>query len=203
MKNKWVTDFHTRLPAGRLRYNPVMRICGLDEAGRGALAGPLVAAAVIGTLTNIKDSKLFSAKQRENIYERLIVSRAEIVIETISVEEINKIGIQNANIQIFYKLISRIHANKYIIDGNLKIDGAESIIDADATIPEVILAGIVAKVERDKIMKRLHQEFNYYSWDENKGYGTKKHIQAIRQFGSCYHHRAVFVKTALSSKSKW
>lgn len=183
------------------------QICGLDEAGRGALAGPLVAAAILlnGELRfengELKDGKLLSPKQREAIYEKLKNIGAQIIIETISVEEINNIGIQAANVQIFYKLISQIFANKYIIDGNLKIEGAQSIIDADATIPEVILAGIVAKVERDKIMRGLHIENQNYLWDENKGYGTKKHIEAIKKFGSSCHHRTLFVSTALSPKS--
>lgn len=177
-----------------------MIICGLDEAGRGALAGPLVAAAVIGAIPNIKDGKLLSAKQRNEAYKNLVNSGARIIIETISVEEINRFGIQEANMRIFYKLMARIAANKYIVDGNLKISGAESIIDADATIPEVILAGIVAKVERDKIMQGLHAEYPSYFWAENKGYGTKKHIEAIRSFGSCCYHRSVFVATALSQK---
>ncbi|MBI3887664.1 ribonuclease HII [Candidatus Microgenomates bacterium] len=178
-----------------------MKVCGLDEAGRGALAGPLVAAAVTNLnfeIRNLKDGKLLTPKKREEIYKIAVDGGVKIIIETILAEEINQIGIQKANIKIFENLIKKITASKYIVDGNLKIEGAESIVDADATIPEVVLAGIVAKVERDKIMKNLHEEFNLYSWDENKGYGTKKHIEAINQFGSCCYHRNIFVSTALS-----
>lgn len=178
-----------------------MRLCGLDEAGRGALAGPLVAAAVIGQVSKIKDGKLLSPNQRNEIYSRLKKSGAQIYIETISSRSINNHGIGWANKEIFKRLIKKVLADKYIIDGNLKIKGAQSVVNGDATIPEVILAGIVAKVERDKIMCQLHKSFHRYHWEVNKGYGTLKHIEAIKNHGPCRYHRVVFVTTALRQKT--
>lgn len=180
-----------------------MIVCGLDEAGRGALAGPLTAAAVSNLQFSIrnlklKDGKLLTGQQREKIYKRLKKSGAEIQMEVISTRSINNHGIGWANREIFKRLIRKIPADRYIVDGNLKIRKAESIVDADATIPEVILAGIVAKVERDKIMRRLHKEFRHYHWKVNKGYGTSKHLEALKKCGPCRYHRSVFVTTALS-----
>ncbi len=175
-----------------------MKLCGLDEAGRGALAGPLVASAIIGKLSRIKDGKLLKAEERQKIYRRLKKSGAEIYVEVISVRSINNHGIGWANRVIFKRLIKKIVADKFIIDGNLKIRGTESIVDADATIPEVILAGIIAKVERDKIMRELHKKFRRYHWKINKGYGTRKHLEALKKYGPCHYHRSVFVTTALA-----
>ncbi|MCL4397922.1 ribonuclease HII [Patescibacteria group bacterium] len=189
-----------------------MVICGLDEAGRGALAGPLMAAAVVINQETkhkiqkdkLKDGKLLTALEREEICRRLRKSGAIILVETISARSINNHGIGWANKEIFRRLIKKVETDKYIVDGKLKIgrvagktDRIQSIVDADATIPEVILAGIVAKVERDKIMRQLHKEFRRYHWKINKGYGTKKHLAAIQKYGPCRYHRDIFVTTAL------
>ena len=193
--------------------------CGLDEAGRGAWAGPLVAAAVVLKCsvakisrlaqTKIKDGKLLRPQQRQKIYQALKQAKAELVVEAISVRSINNHGIGWANREIFRRLIRKVVADEYIVDGNLKIgrinsktQRIKSIVDADATIPEVILAGIVAKVERDKIMRHLHSQFPGYKWFNNKGYGTKQHLRAIENSSDTYHHRHVFVATALRHHSK-
>ncbi len=189
------------------------RICGLDEAGRGAVAGPLVAAAVILASppakiahlseTPLKDSKLLKSGQREKLCRALLRTGAEVSLEVISARQINNRGVGWANREIFKRLIRKVTADKYIVDGNLKIkvqgksERIRSQVAADATIPEVILAGNVAKVERDKIMSDLHKDFRRYHWKINKGYGTKKHLGAIRQYGTCRYHRTVFVTTAL------
>ncbi|TSC85442.1 MAG: ribonuclease HII [Microgenomates group bacterium Gr01-1014_16] len=111
-----------------------------------------------------------------------------------------------ANKQIFKKLIRRIEADKYIVDGNLKISvqrlasSVQSVIKADTKIPEVMAASIVAKVVRDQHMKKLHDEYVMYGWKSNKGYGTKYHINAIREHGMSRYHRSVFVTTALKER---
>lgn len=191
-----------------------MRICGIDEAGRGALAGPLVAAAVvlpysinkISRLTRIKvrDGKLLTAQARRKIYRALKKVKAEIFTEVISSRKINNHGIQRANREAIRSLIKRVEAHRYIVDGKLKLGRiagkthkVRSVVDADATIPEVILAGIVAKVERDKIMSALHKQFPHYGWRANAGYGTRKHIEAIQIYNMTYYHRSIFVTTAL------
>lgn len=195
--------------------NPIAsnRVCGLDEAGRGAWAGPLVAAAVIlpctknkitrRAKTKFRDGKLLNEKQRRRMYAIVKRLKAQIFVEIISARQINNHGIGWANKEIFRKLIKKIDADSYIIDGKIKIgkitgktDKIKSIIDADAKVPEVMMAGIVAKVERDKLMAGLHKQFPVYRWKDNAGYGTKQHLAAIGQFGTSHIHRSIYVTTA-------
>lgn len=195
-----------------------MRICGLDECGRGALAGPLVAAAVVlncprQTISRLakvklKDSKLLKPHQLQRIYQALLKTGAEIKVEIITSRQINNRGIGWANKEIFRRLIRQVEADEYIADGILKLgringktSSIRSVVDADAIIPPTIAAGIVAKVERDKIMDELHREFPDYGWRTNTGHGTHKHIQALVKFGPTKHHRSVFVTTALRNGS--
>lgn len=192
---------------------PKIRICGLDEAGRGALAGPLVAAAVILPCSrnkisrragfSLRDGKILTAKQRRKIYTILKRLKAKILIEIISARSINNHGMGWANREIFRRLIKKADADRYIVDGNIKIGriagkkDVRSIADADAIIPEVICAGIVAKVERDCLMRGLHREFPKYGWRHNAGYGTKKHIKAIELYAMTRYHRGIYVTTAM------
>jgi ribonuclease HII len=187
-----------------------MRVCGLDECGRGPLAGPIVAAGVVLNakfkIYNLKlnDSKKLNQKQREKIYDALIESGCKTQVEMISVRQINSRGIGWANKEIFRRLIKKIEADKYIVDGNLKLgrvlgktEKIKSVIKADATRKSVMAASIVAKVTRDRLMKELHKEYPKYGWENNAGYGTKYHIMAIKQFGVVKYHRSVFVTTVL------
>lgn len=188
-----------------------MRICGLDEVGRGVLAGPLVACAVILNnqipITKLNDSKKLNSKLREKIFAEIINSGAEIVIEEMTVRSINNRGIGWANKEIFKRLINKINAQKYIIDGNLKIKmrskNIKCVIKADNSRKCVMAASIIAKVTRDRYMLKLHCGHVNYGWDKNKGYGTKKHIEAIRKFGMIKHHRKMFVNTALSGDNSF
>ncbi|MCL5675656.1 MAG: ribonuclease HII [Patescibacteria group bacterium] len=190
----------------------VNSLCGLDEAGRGALAGPLVAAAVIlkpaelPDFLPLKDGKLLSRRQRSLWHETILRRKDFFLTETISVSLINKHGVGWANKEVFRRLIKKISAQKYVVDGNLKIGGlngksrkVQSLAHADSFIPEVILAGILAKVTRDKIMQKLDQKHPQYLWNQNVGYGTKKHLESLKTFGKTRFHRDVFVNSALKN----
>jgi len=176
----------------------------MDEVGRGPLAGSLVAVAAVLNkncpVSVLKDSKKLSKIQRENIFLKLMEAKVEFCVEEIGVEEINQFGIGWANREAFIRLINRIDADKYIVDGNFKISGAESMVKADTKIPEVMAAAIIAKVTRDGQMRKLHDKHMVYGWDTNVGYGTKKHIEAIKKHGVTKHHRIKFVNTVLKIK---
>jgi ribonuclease HII len=189
----------------------------LDEAGRGPLAGPLVAAAVIfppefvfvQTFPTLKfgDSKKLSSRQREAAYEAIQEHAIVLKIETVPVEDINKTGIGWANRTAFERLIMEIEADEYIVDGSLKLSNlgkrarrVKCIVDADNTEQAVIAASIVAKVKRDRMMRDIHMDFPMYGWNNNMGYGTSAHITALREHGPCYHHRRRFVATALAKR---
>lgn len=209
-----------KIKRNEFRVKPGMTVvCGIDEAGRGALAGPLVAAAVIlpcpmetiaihAHVKTIKDGKLLKPKQRVAIYKALVALKTNIAVHIVTEKHINTQGIGWANREAMRELVKRMEAEHYILDGKLNIGTIrgktariESIVDADATIAEVMLAGIVAKVTRDTLMRKLHKAYPQYRWWTNKGYGTKDHIEALRKHGSVKHHRMVFVQTALSKRN--
>lgn len=181
------------------------QICGLDECGRGTLAGPLVASAVIlkREIKGLKDSKKLTALTRQKLYRKIARNSILIKTESISTLLVNRKGIGWANKEIFRKLILKTHADKYIVDGNLKFrvrgrsKKIKSIVKADNKISEVMAASIIAKVTRDKIMRELSKKYQKYGWQTNVGYGTKFHILAIRKYGLAAQHRKLFVKTAL------
>lgn len=174
-----------------------MKICGIDEVGRGAFAGPLVAAGVVLSkrIKGLKDSKKLSPKQRQKIYTSMSRKRIEMEVEIISALQINNRGMGWANREIVKRLVKKISADKYIVDGNMKINKTKSVIDGDAKIKCVMAASIVAKVTRDKLMRELHKQHPKYGWKTNVGYGTKFHQKAIAEFGETRYHRSVWVRT--------
>jgi ribonuclease HII len=191
------------------------QICGLDEAGRGPFAGPLVAAAVAFPPGFVfpqafpdlafGDSKKLSPLQREVVVAHILASAASVAIEVVSVEDINANGLGWANRAAFERLIMTVDADHYIVDGRMKLNNlgrraarVESRVRADTHEQAVSAASIVAKVHRDRIMEGLHPAFPIYGWDHNKGYGTPEHIAALRAYGPCEHHRKQFVATALA-----
>lgn len=184
-----------------------MKICGLDECGRGAFAGPLVAAAVIinSDLSSfesllpapLRDSKKLSASQREKIVSVLPQLSVTYLLAEISVEDINERGLGWANREIFERLIAKMKANLYIVDGNLNFRNprVRTLIKGDDKCLPVMLASIIAKVHRDKLLTALHRANPGYQWDQNAGYGTAHHLSAIKANGLSPHHRLQFVQT--------
>jgi ribonuclease HII len=207
---------------------PVMplRQCGLDEVGRGALAGPLVAAAVIapddlaerlGPLARfLRDSKTVPPARRREIAAALRQCVLAYEIVSIPTEQINARGIGWANREAFRLLITRIAArqdvedvDEYVLDGKVRIpcpEGVSAAIrclpKADALVPAVSAASLLAKVERDDLMRALATHHPHYAWERNAGYGSSTHLAALREHGPCAEHRTLFVATALSGGQK-
>jgi len=180
------------------------RLCGMDEVGRGAYAGPLVAAAVVlpprFRHPLLRDSKLLTARQRE-LVDKVIRRRALAwSIAEVSVDEINGRGLGWANVDIFRRLVDEVDADGYCCDGKLRIDAARPVhclVAGDRLVPAVSAASIIAKVYRDAMMRRLHEDAPQYNWAQNKGYGAREHRMAIREFGPHAEHRRVFMASVL------
>ena len=183
-----------------LREN-IKLIAGTDEAGRGPLAGPVVAAAIIFPekvrINGIKDSKLLSEKERETVLPKIIDKALAYSVSVISHGEIDRINILQASLLAMSTSIKRlkIKPDLILVDGNKvfrSIIPAIPIIDGDAKSFSIGAASILAKVTRDRIMKRLSLKFPVYKWERNKGYATKEHIDAIKKYGPCVLHRKTF-----------
>lgn len=184
-------------------------IVGIDEVGRGPLAGPVYAAAVClkKPIIGLNDSKKLSSKIREKLFVE-IQENAFIGIGLASVEEIDKINILQASLLAMQRayLALEINADLVLIDGNkapkISANEIQTIIGGDAKIPSISAASIIAKVTRDRLMNDLSRKFPYYLWDKNAGYGTKAHLDAIEKYGICQHHRKTFapIKNILKSK---
>jgi len=174
-------------------------IVGIDEAGRGPLAGPVVAAAVImpNLIFGVTDSKKLSAKKRAVLYEQ-IKETAKVAVGFASPEEIDQINILQATMLAMQRAYNNLNcfADIVLVDGNkaprLDCLNIKAIIGGDAIEPVISAASIIAKVTRDKIMQELAIEFPQYFWEKNAGYGTKDHIKAIEDFGICKYHRLTF-----------
>lgn len=175
---------------------------GTDEAGRGCLAGPVTAAAVIindhTLLQNVNDSKKISSKNR-TILKKIIETEATFyAFSHIFEKEIDKINILNASIKAMQESIAKLEIEPefIIVDGNrfkpYKEIPYECIIKGDAKYLSIAAASIIAKTKRDEYMNLIHEEFPMYNWKQNKGYPTKEHRKAILEFGPCKYHRMSF-----------
>ncbi len=175
-------------------------ICGIDEAGRGPLAGPLVVAGVVfkKRIYKLDDSKNLTTDEREKLYERIVTaSHYHIVI--IESDQIDTYGLSVCIAKSLKEIVSRIEADRYIFDGNSRfgVRHVEPIIKADQSVKEVMAASILAKVTRDRIMCELDKLYPQYGFCRHKGYGTKDHIEAIKNHGLCPIHRKSFRPKAL------
>ena len=182
-------------------------ICGVDEAGRGPLAGPVCAAAVIlpenTIIDGVNDSKKLTEKKREALFDVITEKAVSYCVAYASVEEIEALNILNATMLAMKRAVEGLElpADYAMIDGNklpdLSID-AEWIVKGDARSMSIASASILAKVSRDRLMYEYAKEYPQYSFEKHKGYGTKIHQEAILKYGPCPCHRMSFLGKLLS-----
>ncbi len=181
-------------------------VCGVDEAGRGPLAGPVFAAAVIlpenTIIDGVNDSKKLSEKKREALFDVIKEKALSYSIASASVEEIEEINILNATMLAMKRAVEGldIKADYAMIDGNkippLEID-SECIVKGDAKSMSIACASILAKVSRDRLLYEYAQEYPQYQFEKHKGYGTKLHREVLQELGPCPYHRMSFLRKIL------
>lgn len=180
-------------------------LAGVDEAGRGPLAGPVVAAAVIlddlKPISGLADSKKLSAKRRDKLFDEIRAKALCFAIAEASVEEIDELNILQATLLAMRRAVEglRLKPNKVLVDGNRlpRLDVlAEAIVQGDAKVKAISAASILAKVHRDRLCDDMHQAFPVYGFDQHKGYGTAAHLAALRQYGATPLHRRSFAPVA-------
>ena len=181
--------------------DPAKYIIGADEVGRGSFAGPICAAAVkinyshLALLTNVKDSKKLSAKKREEIFSTVQENKIEYSFNESSNTFIDQFGIKNANEKVLTDSISDIYTgNEIVYVDHFKINDFKSIsvVRGEDNCRAIALASIVAKVLRDNLMIKFSEKYPEYSFEKNKGYGTKEHREAISKYGLSDIHRISF-----------
>jgi len=175
---------------------------GVDEVGRGPLAGPVVAAAVIlnpdQPISGLADSKKISKQKREQLFDEIHANALAVGIGSAGVEEIDRINILQASLLAMQRAIDFLTLDQAL---DCFIDGIHSpalncnvinVVKGDSRVPAISAASIVAKVVRDRTMTELHHQFPMYAWQDNSGYPTKKHLHALNEQGISIHHRRSF-----------
>lgn len=178
-------------------------VAGVDEAGRGPLAGDVYAAAVILPrdiiIEGLNDSKKISEKKRDKLYDEICEAALAYAVCTASVEEIDEINIRNATYLAMNRAIKslKISPDYVLVDGdcitNCDVEH-ECVVKGDSRCISIAAASILAKVTRDRYMLRMAEEYPQYGFEKHKGYGTKVHIAALKEFGACEYHRKTFIK---------
>ncbi len=188
-----------------LPWDPIGLVAGVDEAGRGPLAGPVVAAAVIlddsKRIRGLADSKVLTPLQRDRLYDQIREKALCCSVAQASVEEIDTLNILWATMLAMKRAVEglRLKPAKVLVDGNRLpvLDVlAEAVIGGDAIVKSISAASILAKVHRDRLCQTLHEEFPQYGFASHKGYATPEHLEALRVHGACYHHRRFFSPVA-------
>lgn len=192
-------EFENKLYSEGLKY-----IAGIDEAGRGPLAGPVVVGIAImkpnSFIEGVNDSKKISEKKRELLYEQITNEAIDWSVGIVDQNEIDEINILNATKKALHMAITnlKIKPDRILVDALEHIDTCgipyTSIIKGDAKVYSISAASIIAKVTRDRMMKEYDEIYPEYGFAGHKGYGTAKHIQAIKTYGPCPLHRKTFIK---------
>jgi len=195
------------LEQASLEWDSAGLVAGVDEAGRGPLAGPVVAAAVIldelQPIAGLNDSKKLTAKRRERLFDEIRAKALCFSIAEASVEEIDAINILQATLLAMKRAVEglRLKPAKVLVDGNripvLDVR-AEAIVQGDALVPSISAASILAKVHRDRLCDEMHRLYPAYGFDQHKGYGTAQHLQALTAHGPSACHRMSFSPVARS-----
>lgn len=192
-----------------LDWDTVGLMAGVDEAGRGPLAGPVVAAAVIldelKPIAGLNDSKKLTEKRREKLYDEILAKALCCSIAEATVQEIDSLNILQATLLAMRRAVDglRLKPVKVLVDGNrlpvLDVR-AEAIVQGDALVPAISAASILAKVHRDRLCAQLHAQYPVYGFDRHKGYGTAVHLQALAEHGPSPSHRMSFAPVARSAR---
>ena len=180
-------------------------LCGLDEAGRGPLAGPVLAAAVIldpaRPIAGLKDSKKLSARQRETLAAEIRARALAWAVAAASVEEIDRINILQASLLAMQRAVSALTAKHHLVPVRVMVDGnrcpqlpypVEAVVGGDGKIAAIAAASILAKTVRDADMRELHVAYPRYGFDRHMGYPTALHLAALREYGASPEHRRSF-----------
>lgn len=193
------------------RNRKIKYLAGVDEAGRGPIAGPVVAAAVIfhnKTFHNkINDSKKLNEKTREELFEWIVKNCISYGIGILDHLEIDRINILQASLKAMKIAVSNLKPEPQLclIDGNKTFNSdlkTITVIKGDSKSFSIAAASIIAKVTRDRIMKELSHNYPQYSWDQNKGYATATHIKAVKKFGITELHRKTFLSKILNEEKQ-
>jgi ribonuclease HII len=194
-----------RAEQARLLWDGPGLMAGVDEAGRGPLAGPVVAAAVIlddqRPIRGLADSKTLTALQRERLHDQIMARALCCSVASASVEEIDTHNILQATMIAMRRAVEglRLKPAKVLVDGNrlptLSVL-AEAVVKGDSLVKAISAASILAKVHRDRLCEELHVEFPHYGFASHKGYGTPEHLEALLRHGACVHHRRSFSPVA-------
>ena len=184
-------------------------VAGVDEAGRGPLAGPVVAAAVIldetQPIIGLNDSKKLSAARRDRLFDDIRARALCCSVAMASVEEIDRLNILQATMLAMRRAVDglRLKPRLVLVDGNrlpvLDVR-AEAIVQGDAKVQAISAASILAKVTRDRGLDELHERYPHYGFDQHKGYGTAHHLEALRRWGPCPAHRRSFAPVAEAAR---
>ena len=206
----WPAPPRTRgtLPSRRVRRLPAL-VAGVDEAGRGPLAGPVVAAAVIldelHPVRGLADSKVLTAARRERLYDEICAKALCLCIAEASVEEIDELNILQATLLAMQRAVQglRLLPKRVLVDGNRAPTLAmpvQAIVKGDATVAAISAASILAKVTRDRLCAALHAQHPLYGFDGHKGYPTPAHLDALQRHGPCSAHRRSFAPVRLAQQ---